>query len=77
VSSLAAGHKTLVPKLIEELKKLGGGDIVVVVGGIIPPQDHEALLKEGVAAVFVPGTRIPDAAAEIIRLLRARRGQAG
>ncbi|MCL5736706.1 MAG: methylmalonyl-CoA mutase family protein, partial [Actinobacteria bacterium] len=73
VSSLAAGHKTLVPKLIDELKKLGGEDILVVVGGIIPPQDHETLLKQGVAAIFVPGTKVPDAAAEIIRLLRAKR----
>jgi methylmalonyl-CoA mutase len=76
VSSLAAGHKTLVPKLIEELKALGGEDVLVVVGGVIPPQDHEMLFAAGASAVFVPGTRIPEAAAEIIRLLRARRAKA-
>ena len=75
VSSLAAGHKTLVPKLIEELKKLGGDDILVVVGGIIPPQDYEVLLQQGVAAIFPPGTKIPEAAAEIIKQLRAKRQQ--
>ena len=73
VSSLAAGHKTLVPKLIQELEALGGEDILVVVGGIIPPQDHEALLEGGVSAIFAPGTKVPDAAAEILRLLRSRR----
>jgi methylmalonyl-CoA mutase len=73
VSSLAAGHKTLVPKLIEELKKLGGEDILVVVGGVVPPQDHAFLLEQGVGAIFVPGTKIPEAAAEIIKLLRAKR----
>jgi methylmalonyl-CoA mutase len=77
VSSLAAGHKTLVPKLIEELKKLGGDDILVVVGGIIPPQDYEWLHEQGVAAIFPPGTKIPDAAAEIIKQLRAKRQTAG
>ena len=77
VSSLAAGHKTLVPKLIEELKALGGEDILVVVGGVDPPQDHEELHAGGVAAVFVSGTKIPEAAAEILRLLKARRPQAG
>ncbi len=77
VSSLAAGHKTLVPKLIEELRALGGGDIIVVVGGVIPPQDHAELRARGVAAIFMPGTKIPDAAAEIIGLLRSRDGQSG
>jgi methylmalonyl-CoA mutase len=76
VSSLAAGHKTLVPKLIEELKALGGEDIIVVVGGVIPSQDHDELRARGVAAVFVPGTKIPAAAAEILGLLHARRSQA-
>jgi methylmalonyl-CoA mutase len=77
VSSLAAGHKTLVPKLIEELKALGGEDILVVVGGVIPPQDHQELHARGVAAVFASGTKIPDAAAEILKLLKARRQRAG
>ncbi|HON54721.1 MAG TPA: methylmalonyl-CoA mutase, partial [Bacteroidales bacterium] len=56
ISSLAAGHKTLVPQLINELKKLGRDDIMVIVGGVIPPQDYDALYKEGVAAIFGPGT---------------------
>ncbi|MGE4279183.1 MAG: methylmalonyl-CoA mutase, partial [Magnetospirillum sp.] len=63
-SSLAAGHKTLVPQLIEELKKQGAGDILVVTGGVIPQQDYDFLYKSGVAAVYGPGTNIPKAAAE-------------
>ena len=55
---------------------LGGDDIFVVVGGIIPPQDYEVLLQQGVAAIFPPGTKIPDAATEIIKQLRAKRRQA-
>ena len=73
VSSLAAGHKTLVPVLVEELKKVGGEDVLVVVGGIIPPQDHEAIYDAGAAAIFVPGTKIPEAAGEIIKLLKEKR----
>jgi len=69
VSSLAAGHKTLVPAVIEELKKLGREDILVVVGGVIPQQDYQFLFDAGVAAVFGPGTKIPVAAQEILRLL--------
>ncbi|MCX7800834.1 MAG: methylmalonyl-CoA mutase [Fimbriimonadales bacterium] len=69
VSSLAAGHKTLVPAVIEELRKLGRDDILVVVGGVIPQQDYQFLFDAGVAAVFGPGTRIPVAAQEILRLL--------
>merc|ERR1712233_82853 len=65
-SSLAAGHKTLVPQLIEELKKHGREDILVIAGGVIPPQDYEFLYSKGVAAVFGPGTRIPQAAVEVI-----------
>ena len=72
VSSLAAGHKTLVPRLIDELKAQGGEDILVVVGGVIPPQDHGELRARGVGAVFMPGTKVPDAAAEILGLLKAR-----
>ena len=59
VSSLAAGHKTLIPQVIAELKKLGREDIIVVAGGVIPPQDYDFLYKAGVAAIFGPGTRIP------------------
>jgi methylmalonyl-CoA mutase len=70
VSSQAAGHKTLVPQLIEELKAAGGEDILVVCGGVIPPQDHAFLHDAGVVAVFGPGTNIPEAAGRILELLR-------
>ncbi|MGE3619112.1 MAG: methylmalonyl-CoA mutase [Acidimicrobiia bacterium] len=73
VSSQAAGHKTLVPQLIEELRAAGAGDVLVVCGGVIPPQDHEFLLDAGVVAVFGPGTNIPDAAARVIELIREKR----
>jgi methylmalonyl-CoA mutase len=73
VSSQAAGHKTLVPQLIEELKSIGGGDVVVVAGGVIPPQDYDELRAAGVAAIFGPGTNIPAAAREVLSLLRAKR----
>ncbi len=66
VSSLAAGHKTLVPQLIDELKKYGRDDIMVVVGGVIPPQDYDFLYKAGVSDIFGPGTIIPRAAKEIL-----------
>ncbi len=69
ISSLAAGHKTLVPQLINELKKLGREDIMVIVGGVIPPQDYDALYKEGVAAIFGPGTPISVAAIKLMELL--------
>ena len=69
VSSLAAGHKTLVPALIAELKKQGADDIMVVCGGVIPAQDYDFLLKAGVAAVYGPGTNIPKSASEIIDVL--------
>ncbi|MFQ3586489.1 MAG: methylmalonyl-CoA mutase [Fimbriimonadaceae bacterium] len=69
VSSLAAGHKTLVPQVIEELKKLGREDILVVVGGVIPAQDYDFLYKAGVLGVFGPGTKIPSAAQEILKVL--------
>lgn len=71
VSSLAAGHKTLVPSLIEELKKIGRGDIMVVAGGVIPPNDHSFLIEKGVSMVFGPGTNIPLAAQEILEKLLA------
>ncbi|MGI9341861.1 MAG: methylmalonyl-CoA mutase [Gammaproteobacteria bacterium] len=73
VSSQAAGHKTLVPQLIEALKQQGAGDILVVCGGVIPPQDYEELMNAGVAAVFGPGTNIPVAASEVLNLIRERR----
>ena len=73
VSSLAAGHKTLVPQVIEELKKLGREDIMVVVGGVIPPQDYDYLFQAGAAAVFGPGTVISDAAIKMLELLIAAR----
>src|SRR5208282_5668427 len=69
VSSQAAGHKTLVPALIEALKKDGAGDILVVCGGVIPPADYDFLKKAGVAAIYGPGTNIPRAAAEILSLI--------
>ncbi|SNS64718.1 heterodimeric methylmalonyl-CoA mutase large subunit precursor [Belliella buryatensis] len=68
-SSLAAGHKTLVPALIEELKKLGRRDIMVIAGGVIPPKDYDFLYHAGVAAVFGPGTILPKAAKEILTKL--------
>ena len=72
VSSQAAGHKTLVPQLIDELKKQDGGEVLVVVGGVVPAQDYEFLKKAGVAAIYGPGTNIPAAAAEIVSILRQR-----
>ena len=69
VSSLAAGHKTLVPQVIAELKKLGRPDIAVVVGGVIPHQDYNALYEAGVVGIFGPGTKISKAAADILTLL--------
>ena len=70
VSSLAAGHKTLVPQVIEELKKLGREDIIVIAGGVIPAQDYDFLYKAGVAAIFGPGTRIPEAAIRMLEILK-------
>jgi methylmalonyl-CoA mutase len=72
VSSQAAGHKTLVPQLIEELARQGGAEVLVVVGGVIPAQDYDFLKKAGVAAIYGPGTNIPAAAAEILSILRQR-----
>ncbi|HEY4787735.1 MAG TPA: cobalamin-dependent protein, partial [Bacteroidales bacterium] len=69
VSSLAAGHKTLVPQVIEELKKLGREDIMVIAGGVIPAQDYDYLYKAGVVAIFGPGTSIPYAAKRILEVL--------
>jgi methylmalonyl-CoA mutase len=69
VSSLAAGHKTLVPQVIEELKKYGREDIMVVVGGVIPAQDYQFLFDKGAVAVFGPGTKISEAAIKILEIL--------
>ena len=69
ISSLAAGHKTLVPQVIDELKRLGREDIMVIVGGVIPPQDYDFLYKHGVVGIFGPGTSIPDAAIKILEIL--------
>ena len=69
VSSLAAGHKTLVPQVIEELKKLGREDIIVIAGGVIPAQDYDYLYKAGVAAIFGPGTSVAKAAVQILEIL--------
>src|SRR5947209_6171462 len=73
VSTHAAGHKTLVPALIEALKREGAADILVVCGGVIPPKDYDFLKKAGVSAIYGPGTNIPEAAAEILSLVRNRR----
>ncbi|PKP05322.1 MAG: methylmalonyl-CoA mutase [Bacteroidetes bacterium HGW-Bacteroidetes-6] len=73
VSSLAAGHKTLVPQIIEELKKLGRDDIMVIVGGVIPAQDYDFLFKAGAMAVFGPGTVISEAAIKMLEILIASR----
>ncbi len=69
VSSLAAGHLTLVPQIIAELKKLGREDIIVIVGGVIPAQDYEELYNDGAAAIFGPGTPIASAAIKILEIL--------
>jgi methylmalonyl-CoA mutase len=72
VSTLAAGHSTLVPELMRELKAMGGKDILVVVGGVVPPQDHQALFTFGVSAIFGPGTNTIDAARKVITILKER-----
>ena len=69
VSSLAAGHKTLVPQVIEELKRLGRPDIAVIVGGVIPAQDYDFLYRTGVAAIFGPGSKVTKSACDIMRIL--------
>jgi methylmalonyl-CoA mutase len=71
VSTLAAGHKTLVPAIIAELRKQGGGDIVVFVGGVVPRQDYEFLMQSGVKGIYGPGTPIPDSAADVLKQIRA------
>ena len=71
VSSLAAGHKTLIPQIIDELKKLGCEDIMVIAGGVIPAQDYDFLYKAGVAAIFGPGSNVAQSACNIMELLMA------
>ena len=73
ISSQAAGHKTLAPKLIEALKDADAEDIIVICGGVIPQQDYDFLKEKGVKAIFGPGTNIPEAAADILRLIRDTR----
>ncbi|MEM6386966.1 MAG: methylmalonyl-CoA mutase [Pseudomonadota bacterium] len=73
ISSQAAGHKTLAPKLIEALKAADAEEIIVICGGVIPQQDYDFLMGKGVKAIFGPGTNIPEAAADILRLIRAAR----
>ena len=74
VSSLAAGHLTLVPELKAALEEAGRGDIMIVVGGVIPPQDFKALKEAGASAIFPPGTVISEAAASLIEELNRRLG---
>jgi methylmalonyl-CoA mutase len=74
VSTLAAAHLTAVPELRAELEKLGRPDIMIVVGGVVPPQDYEALYKAGAEAIFPPGTPIAEAAEELLRKLNRRLG---
>ncbi|NNK33561.1 MAG: methylmalonyl-CoA mutase, partial [Xanthomonadales bacterium] len=71
--SQAAGHKTLVPQVIDGLKSEGASDIIVICGGVIPPQDYDALMDTGVAAVYGPGTNILRAAREVLDKIRERR----
>jgi methylmalonyl-CoA mutase len=73
ISSQAAGHKTLAPKLVQALKDAGAGDILVICGGVIPQQDYQFLYDAGVKAIFGPGTNIPEAAQDILKLIRAAR----
>ncbi len=74
ISSQAAGHKTLAPKLVQALRDAGAGEILVICGGVIPQQDYQFLYDAGVKAIFGPGTNIPSAAADILKLIRAARG---
>ena len=73
-SSLAAGHKTLVPEIIRNLHEQGADDIIVFVGGVIPAQDYDALYKAGAKGIFGPGTPIQKSAREMLRQIRLARG---
>ena len=77
ISSQAAGHKTLAPKLVQALRDAGAGEILVVCGGVIPQQDYAFLYDAGVKAIFGPGTNIPEAAKEVLDLIRVGRGKNG
>jgi methylmalonyl-CoA mutase len=72
MSSLAAGHKTLLPQLVRELEKLGREDIMVVIGGVIPAQDYQYLYDAGASAIFGPGTVVPIAAQKVLQELDQR-----
>lgn len=72
MSSLAAGHKTLLPQLVSELKKLGREDIIVIIGGVIPAQDYEYLYENGASAIFGPGTKIPETTILLLKLIKER-----
>ena len=74
VSSLAAGHLTLVPLLKSALQELGAGDTLIVVGGVVPPQDYDALYKAGATAIFPPGTVISEAAIDLLRIMNEKYG---
>ena len=73
ISSQAAGHKTLVPQVIESLKEANAEDIIVICGGVIPPQDYQEMKTAGVAAIFGPGTNILYAAQEVLGIIKERR----
>ncbi|MEM8699747.1 MAG: cobalamin-dependent protein, partial [Pseudomonadota bacterium] len=73
ISSQAAGHKTLAPQLVQALKEAGAEEIIVICGGVIPQQDYDFLYGAGVKAIFGPGTNIPEAASNILGLIRAAR----
>ena len=73
ISSQAAGHKTLVPELVKALRAEGADDVLVVVGGVIPAKDYDFLKQAGASAIFGPGTNIPEAASEILKLIRDKR----
>jgi len=75
ISSQAAGHKTLVPQVVKGLKDAGASDIIVICGGVIPPQDYAMLKEAGVAAIYGPGTNIVRAAKEVLEKIRERRDQ--
>ncbi|MDQ3885235.1 MAG: methylmalonyl-CoA mutase, partial [Thermoproteota archaeon] len=74
MSSLAGGHNTLLPQLVEELKRLGREDIIIIIGGVIPRQDHPSLYQQGASAIFGPGTVIPEAAKKVIRTIYEKLG---
>ena len=75
ISSQAAGHKTLVPQVINGLKEAGASDIIVICGGVIPPQDYDELYEAGVAAIYGPGTNIVSAARDVLAKIREQQSQ--